>query len=109
MFGRSRDNRPATAPTSVITTNMALSSTSLSDVPNVFFANSVTGCGERRTTASPTARNGEDAAESRPATRCPTPSAAHTASTPIIAATGRERRAVARSTRCPTTRSTPPR
>jgi hypothetical protein len=54
---------------SVITTNMPLSSTSLSSVPNVFLANSVSAGGERRITALPTARNGEDAAETRPAAR----------------------------------------
>ena len=90
-FGRCRENRPAMAPTSVITTNMPVSRTSLSFVPNAVFANSVSGSGDRRITTSPTARNGEDAAEIRPATRWPNPSAAHTASTPIIAATGRER------------------
>ena len=87
VFGRSRDNRPAPAPTNVITTDMLASRTSLSFVPNVFFANSVSGSGDRRITMSPTARSGDDAAESKPATRWPTPSAAHTASTPIAAAT----------------------
>jgi len=53
---RHRDASPPAAATRVITTNMPTSSTGLSQVPNVVLANSVSACGERRTTASPTAR-----------------------------------------------------
>ena len=53
---RHRDASPPAAATRVITTNMPTSSTGLSHVPNVVLANSVSACGERRTTASPTAR-----------------------------------------------------
>jgi hypothetical protein len=54
----------------------------------------VSGGGDNRITVSPTASNGDDAAEISPAVRCPIPSAAHTASTPIVAATGRDSCAV---------------
>jgi hypothetical protein len=37
-----------------------------------------------------TASNGDEAVEIRPAVRCPAPSAAHTASTPVVAAAGRD-------------------
>jgi hypothetical protein len=84
--GCRREATPASAAITPITTAIPASSTGLSAVPKVAFANSVSQCGERRTTVSPTARYGDDAGASRPATSSPAASAAATAMTPTTAA-----------------------
>ena len=82
---RRRPSSPAATPSPATATPTPICRTSLSSSGPSDFPNSVNHGGDSRITVSATARNGEEAGATSAATRCPIPSAAPTASNPMIA------------------------